>query len=294
MRVSPRELQAVHRAGMLTRYSMFGPVVFVLADLPDGGVAGTGLDEPCLTEHHGIVLRGRFSVEHEDGRAEAFDEGTAFYVPAGPPTHTFTAAPGTVVGGFAPIAPTTDVTDATLIARGYEIVQRPKLPVSPPATVTLAGTVRPFRRSGAIDVVGSVMGSWIFMRSTLGPRSGYSSGWCHVPHWGMVLDGEITISYEGEAELASRGDAFYVDGAHRVSSPDGATLIDYTPIEAIGSGPIARWRQAAVERALGASPAQEPSTTTPATPDVDPTPERAAAPVSPPARATMRLRLAPT
>ncbi|MEX1172377.1 MAG: hypothetical protein WEG56_07170 [Chloroflexota bacterium] len=61
MRVSPGELQAVHRAGMLTRYSLFGPVAFVLADLPTGGVAGTGLDQPCLTEHHGIVLRGSFT-----------------------------------------------------------------------------------------------------------------------------------------------------------------------------------------------------------------------------------------
>ncbi|MEX2184996.1 MAG: hypothetical protein WEC14_11165, partial [Chloroflexota bacterium] len=131
MRVSPGELQAVHRAGMLTRYSLFGPVAFVLADLPTGGVAGTGLDQPCLTEHHGIVLRGSFTVHLEDGRSETFKEGTAFYVSAGPPTHSFSATPRSVVGGFAATAEPPDVSPESLAARGYDVVDNPTLPVRP-------------------------------------------------------------------------------------------------------------------------------------------------------------------
>lgn len=247
MRVSPDELQAVQRAGMLTRFSVFGPVVFVLADLPAGGTTGTGLDEPCLTEHHGIVLNGSFIVRHADGRAETFDAGTAFYVPPGPPTHTFTCTPRTVVGGFAPMPETPpDLSPEALLAQGYEIVPRPAAPADPPRTVTLGGSVDPFRRPGAIDVEGSPMGPWLFMRARFGARSGYTSGWCDLPHWGIVLDGEIAITYDGVTELASRGDAYYAPPGHRFVSPDGATIADYTPISSIGSGRVSRWRHATI------------------------------------------------
>lgn len=253
MRVSPDELQAVQRAGMLTRYSVFGPVAFVLADLPAGGTGGTGLDEPCLTEHHGIVLSGTFAVHHADGRSESFDTGTAFYVPPGPPTHTFTCTPRTVVGGFAPMPDTPpDLSAEALRAQGYEIVQHPRVPAAPPRTVTLGGSVEPFRRPGAIDVEGSPMGPWVFMRAKFGPRSGYTSGWCDLPHWGVVLDGEVAIQYEGETELAARGDAYFALPGHRVVSPDGATIADYTPIAAIDPGRrVSRWRQATLARLPG-------------------------------------------
>jgi hypothetical protein len=238
---------------MLTRFSLFGPVAFILADLPAGGTAGTGLDEPCLTEHHGIVLAGAFSVHHADGRIEMFEVGTAFYVPPGPPTHTFTCAPRTVIGGFASMPETPpDISPDALIAQGYEIVRRPAVPAAPPRTVTLGGSVDPFRRSGAIDVEGSQMGSWLFMRAKFGPRSGYTSGWCDLPHWGVVLDGEVAIQYEGETELAARGDAYYVLPGHRMVSPDGAMIADYTPISAIdGERRVSRWRRDTLARIPG-------------------------------------------
>lgn len=248
MRVSPSELQAVDRVGMLTRYAMLGPVAYVHVTLPAAGTAGTGLDEPCLTEHHGLVSRGTFSVVHEDGRREDFGPGTAFYVPAGPPTHSFIATPNTVVGGFAPILTEVDTSDAALARLGFTSIQPSSAPTAPPTDVQLAGLVEPFRRRGSIDVEGSRMGDWVFMRATFGPRSGYTSGQCDLPHWGIVLDGEIAITYEDRTELAARGDIFFSPPGHRFVSPDGATFIDYTPISALGTDRISTWRRAASER----------------------------------------------
>lgn len=230
------------------RYHLFGPVTFVLADLPATDAPGTGLDQPCLTPHHGIVLAGRFSVHPEGGREDAFAAGTAFYVPPGPPAHTFSWEAHTVVAGYAPTPEEpVDLSPAVLAARGFEIVDRPRMPVALPRSVALAGAVDPFRRQGAVDVEGSEMGPWLFMRARFGPRSGYTSGWCDLPHWGVVLDGEVALQYEGGMELAARGDAYYAPPGHRVVSPDGATIADYTPLAAIdGVTRISRWRRATI------------------------------------------------
>jgi quercetin dioxygenase-like cupin family protein len=253
VRVAPEELQAVHRAGALTRYAVFGPVAFVIVDLPATGIEGTGLDEPCLTEHHGIVTRGSFTVHHDDGRTERFDAGTAFYVPPGPPTHTFTSSARSVVCGFAPVPDEAPPAAATLADLGFEPVARPRPPVAPPSTVVLGGSVQPFRRPGAIDVEGSIMGPWLFMTARFGSRSGYTSGWCDLPHWGLVLDGEVVITFEGTTELASAGDAYYAPPGHRFASADGATIADYTPLDAAGAERVSRWRRAVLDVALGGS-----------------------------------------
>ena len=258
--MSASQLQAVQRAGMLTRYSVFGPVTFVLADLPSGGTAGTGLDEACVTEHHGIVMSGAFSVHHADGRSETFEAGTAFYVAPGPPPHTFTCTSGTVVGGFAANAvDPPDVSSARLAELGFEVVDRPPLLEELPRTITLGGAINTFRRPGAIDVEGSVMGEWLFLRATFGAGSGHTSGWCDLPHWGIVLDGEIAIRYEGETELAASGDAYFAPPGHWFVSADGATIADYTPMAALTGGRISRWRRASVALVPSSSgaPAEE-------------------------------------
>lgn len=248
VRVAPTELQAVRGQGMLTRYALLGPAAFVLVEFGEGGTAGTGLDRPCLTDHHGIVTRGWFAVSHDDGRTETFQAGDAFYVPPGPPTHTFTSSPRAIVGGFAPTAAPVDTSTAALAAQGYAVVDRPDVPLPPPTSVKLAGTVQPFRRSGAVDVEGSRMGDWLFMRSELGARSGYTSGPCDLPHWGLVLDGEVLISADDGSDLASRGDVYFAAPGHRFTSADGATIIDYTPIAELGQRRAAAWRRAAIER----------------------------------------------
>ena len=89
MRVSPRELKAVRAGGLVSRYAMLGDAAFVVADLPDGGTAGTSVEEPCRLEHWGLVLQGDLTLLGRRGRT--FGPGTAFYVPPGP-VHRFRAS----------------------------------------------------------------------------------------------------------------------------------------------------------------------------------------------------------
>jgi hypothetical protein len=257
VRVAPRELQAVDRAGMLTRFSVLGPVAYVQVTFPADGTVGTGLDEPCVVEHHGLVTRGALTVDHEDGRTETFDVGTAFYVPAGPPSHVFRVEPHSIIGGFAPLEAPVDTSAEGLAALGFTPVEPSGPPAAPPRAVHLAGAVEPFRRRGAIDVEGSRMGDWVFMRSIFGPRSGYTSGWCDLPHWGVVLDGEIAIGYDDHTELAARGDVFYSPPGHRFVSADGATIVDYTPLRDLRADRISAWRRA-VATAGNLAPPPEP------------------------------------
>ena len=231
---------------MLTRYALFDPAAFILVELGPRGTEGTGLDQPCLTDHHGIVTHGTFRVHQVDGSVTAFDAGDAFYVPAGPPAHSFSASPGCVVGGFAPLVTEPDTTPAALAAQGFSVVADPDAAPLPPTTIRLAGAVAPFSRTGAISVDGSVMGKWLFMRSQFGPRSGYTSGRCDLAHWGLVLDGEIAISYPDRTELAARGDIYVAEPNHKITSPDGATIADYTPLDGIDVDRIATWRRAVI------------------------------------------------
>jgi mannose-6-phosphate isomerase-like protein (cupin superfamily) len=253
VRVSPRDLHAVQRAGMLARYALLGPVAFVHVDLPATGTAGTGLDDLCVSDHHALVIRGSMSIVHEDGQpADRFEAGTAFYVPGGPPGHRFESTGPTRLAGFSAVAPDLDTGAEALRSRGFEPVRRSRAPLALPSTVTVQGGSPPFRRRGAVDVEGSVMGDWLFMRSVLGPQSGYTSTWCEVSHWGLVLDGDMTINLSDDVELVSTGDAFYAPPGHRFESSDGATIVDYTPISELDSGrSLPAWRKRAVERLLG-------------------------------------------
>ena len=89
MRVSPRELKAVRAGGLVTRYAVLGDAVFVVADMPDGGTAGTTVEEPCRLEHWCLVLQGELTLIGR--RSRTFGAGTAFYVAPGP-VHRFHGA----------------------------------------------------------------------------------------------------------------------------------------------------------------------------------------------------------
>jgi len=102
MRVSPRELKAVRAGGLVSRYALLGDAVFVVADLPEEGTAGTAVEEPCRLEHWGLVLHGELTLLAR--RSRTFGPGTAFYVAPGP-VHRFRADKRVVVAGFAPVTP---------------------------------------------------------------------------------------------------------------------------------------------------------------------------------------------
>jgi len=53
---------------------------------------------------------------------------------------------------------------------------------------------------------------------------------CQSPHWGYVIEGEITVTYtNGEEEVASGGDLFYWPAGHTVKVGKDAELILFSP-----------------------------------------------------------------
>ena len=238
MRVSPRELKAIRASGLITRYAILEDAVFVIVDLPESGSSGTPIEDPCQLEHWGLVLQGELTVTGRTTRT--FGPGTAFYVRPGPPAHRFRMTGRGVVAGFAPVTEPIDESPEALRKRGIEIVRRPPVLAAPPPTIRVEGTRSRRATVGQIETMSAEMGAWLFSRTAFGPLSGYTDGWCDLPHWGLVLDGDLVLRWEdGSLELLGPGDAFHTSGGppgHRIEVADVATIVDYTPIAALDDG----------------------------------------------------------
>ena len=234
MRVSPRELKAVRASGLVTRYALLGEAVFLIVDFPDLGSQGTPVEDDCRLEHWGMVVQGELTLEGR--RTRTFGPGTAFYVAPGP-VHRFRADSRAVVLGFAPVTGPIDETAAGLRSRGIEVLRRSAAPSPLPTSVRVEGTRTRAASAGHVDTISAVMGDWLFTRSTFGPRSGYDDGWCDLPHWGIVLQGDLIVRWEdGELELLGPGDVFHCPAGpsgHRIEASGFATIVDYTPIAAV-------------------------------------------------------------
>lgn len=236
MRVSLRDLKGVAQGGMLVRYAILGPAAFALVELPDSGSRGTSLEEECQLEHWGMVLDGEVSLEGPSPRA--FEPGTAFHI-AGGLSHRFHAQGRSVIAGFVPVTEPIDETPAALRARGLEVVRRMPPPHLPPALLRVSGTRSRVESRGAIELETAEMGQWLFTRTTFGPLSGYTSGWCDLTHWGLVLNGDVVLNQEDDVEILTAGDVFYCPKGppgHQFEVADQATIIDYTPIAEIDRG----------------------------------------------------------
>ena len=235
MRVSPRELTAVRAGGLVARYAVLREAVFVIADLPDSGTSGTSLEEPCLLEHWGLVLQGELRFEGRSQRT--YGPGTAFYVRPGRPAHRFRATERVVVAGFAPVSKPIDDSPEGWQARGIEIVRRVPAPAAPPAAVKVSGARTRKATAGQVETESAEMGDWLFTKTSFGPLSGYADGWCDLPHWGLVLDGDLVLRWEdGALELLGPGDAYHTPAGppgHRLEVADVASVVDYTPISAV-------------------------------------------------------------
>ena len=91
------------------------------------------------------------------------------------------------------------------------------------------------------------MSSYLMTRVRMGERSGYTTGWCDVPHWGLVTAGRMAIEWEDDVEILSTGDIFHCPAGppgHRLEAADPATFVDLTPIAALADGGrVAEWRR---------------------------------------------------
>lgn len=266
MRVSPRELKAVRVAGLVTRYAVLGEAVFSIAEVPRGGSAGTPLEEDCRLEHWGLVVKGEVSLI-EPPRTRTLTRGTAFYVAPGP-DHRFEASSTAVIAGFAPTAETSGDPPAALGSGGVRILRRVPASTLPPTTVRVEGLGTHTVVAGAIETESAVMGDWLFTRTSFGALSGHLQPWCDLPHWGLVLDGDLVIRWEdGELELLGRGDAFHCPAgppAHRIEVADAARIVDYTPIAALDDPRVRRAPRTLHARAAERSPDEERTEPVPA------------------------------
>ncbi len=261
MRVSPRDLRGIQAEGLLTRFAILGPVAFVSVEVPDDGSAGTGLERPTERPAWGIVLAGEVALH--GAMEQQFPAGTAFHIPAGPPSHSFTAPARAVIAGFAPLSEDVDTTDAGMRARGFESVAGLLAPPPFPRIISPAAGSTKYRTRGTIEAEVAVMGDWVFTRTSYGPLSGYTSGWCDLPHWGIVLAGDLALRFQTEVELLSAGDVYYCPagpGGHRFQVTDSAVTVDYTPVSGLlGDGRKAEWRSAALRRLLSAGAIPAPA-----------------------------------
>ena len=252
MRVAPRELRGASRDGVLVRFAMLGPVAYVEVEIPHAGSAGTGFEAPSQDAGWGFVLRGHVTLHGQVTRE--FPAGTAFYIPPGAPDHHLTAAGGTILAGFAPVAPDLDTLDRALRRQGFRMASAPSARAPLPQTILSVEPSRMLQEAGTIEVESAPMGEWLFMRTTYGPMSGYTVGWCDLPHWGLVLRGDLTLNSEADVELLSAGDVYYCPAGppgHALQVPDSATTIDYTPMADFGrTERQAEWRATAWRQAL--------------------------------------------
>jgi hypothetical protein len=220
---------------VVARYAVLHEAVFVIADLPDSGTSGTSLEEPCELEHWGLVLQGE--LEFEGRTHKTYGPGTAFYVRPGRPAHRFRATERVVVAGFAPVTEPIDESPEALRARGVELVRRVPVPAAPPAAVKVIGARTSKATVGQVETESAEMGDWLFTRTSFGPLSGYTDGWCDLPHWGLVLEGDLVLRWEdGALELLGPGDAYHTPAGppgHRLEVADVASVVDYTPISAV-------------------------------------------------------------
>jgi quercetin dioxygenase-like cupin family protein len=241
MHVAPVDLRSLRQGGLTLRFAMLGEMAYVFAELPATGSAGTSLETPCTQAHWGFVIEGELTFVRGDKR-EVIPAGRAFHVPAGGPEHRFEASERALVAGFQPIESEADVSDERLTARGFELLS-PDAVESATIVPAIATRKVPV---GQIRTETWPMSSFLMTRVRMGERSGYTTGWCDAPHWGLVTNGQMAIEWEDDVEILSSGDIFHCPAGppgHRLEAADPATFLDLTPVAALACARIADWRR---------------------------------------------------
>ena len=249
MHLAPADLRSVRQDGLSIRFGILGPVAYVLADVPPDGSANTALERPCTRSHWGFVLSGEVTLHQADGTIR-LPAGHAFHISPGGPEHHFEASGAAVISAFEPVKPDVDVTEAALVAHGFEIGAGEKVgPQTVPATST--GPIE----AGRVDSDPHVMSHLVLMRTRMGATSGYTAEWCDLEHWGMVTAGRVAIEWEGDVEILGTGDIYYCPPGppgHRITAADPATIVDLTPLAALErTARVSDWRRRTFEETRG-------------------------------------------
>jgi len=64
--------------------------------------------------------------------------------------------------------------------------------------------------------------------------AGLPGGRCSCPHWGYVLQRELTVRYGGREEVMGAGEAFYMPPGHVPAATAGSEFVQFSPTEAAG------------------------------------------------------------
>jgi quercetin dioxygenase-like cupin family protein len=199
------------------------------------------------------VLRGSLELDRGDHH-DVLPAGSAFYVPPGEPEHRFAGAGPSLTVVFAPLPPDSPRTpraiDEAILRVGFEALGNAPRALSglPRDEVRVVGTPPPLPvRHSRIEAEAVLMGPWVYCLAHMGQASGYANSWCDVPHWGIVMSGGIAIEWEDDVEVLGPGDLFYCQAGppgHRIEAPDGATIIDFTPVESLRARGlrVSEWR----------------------------------------------------
>jgi quercetin dioxygenase-like cupin family protein len=248
MHVGPADFRSIRRDGLLFRFAMLGDIAYVLAEVPAAGSGGTALEDACERPHWAFVVSGE--VELDAGpRPVVVRPGSAFHLPEGLP-HRIHATGSTRLAGFERIDVRQDITDAGLRAQGFEVLAH-----GPGVSPGFARLLRSpsVVEQGEIATTGSPMGSLLFCQTRFGARSGYTSPFCDLEHWGQVVAGNIAIEWESDVEVLTAGDVFYCPPGppgHRFQAADPSATIDFTPLDGFMSGGrVVEWRHELAMRA---------------------------------------------
>jgi quercetin dioxygenase-like cupin family protein len=239
MHVAPVDLRPLRQGGIVLRFAMLGEMAYVFAELPATGSSGTSLETPCTQAALGLRDRGRADVRPRRPR-RTIPAGRAFHVPAGGPEHWFEAS-----GRRWSPASSRSSPSSMSATNGSARRVRAVSPDVPDADVVPA-IARRAVPAGQIRTETWPMSSYLMTRVRMGERSGYTSGWCDAPHWGLMTAGRMAIEWEDDVEILSTGDIFHCPAGppgHRLEAADPATFLDLTPIAAFGATRIADWRR---------------------------------------------------
>jgi mannose-6-phosphate isomerase-like protein (cupin superfamily) len=242
MHVAPAGFRAIRNGGVTLRFAVLRDIAAVFAELPETGSAGTIVEELCERPHWAFVARGSIVVTSDTGRSE-IGAGTAFYVPPDLP-HRFHSSGAAQLVGFERLGPEDDVSDERLVEHGFEIVR---------GGATSRGVVLPVPASTVPADDGDIasnavrMGDLLLGQTRFGVRSGYTSSFCDLEHWGMVTAGSMAIEWENDIEVVTAGDVFYCPPGppgHRFHAADAAASIDFTPLAGFDRpGRVVEWRR---------------------------------------------------